>query len=423
MVTVASFFVLLLLSLPIAFVMGWTSLTYVLQHGNIPGLLVPSRMFSATDNFILMAIPFFILAGSLMNAVGLTQQLVALSMALVGHIRGGLGMTAVVASMLFAGTTGSAAAEASALGTTLIPGMKKEGYSEDFAAAVIAAAATIGPIIPPSITAVVYGALAEVSVGALLLAGLIPGILMGVYQMAAIYVIARKRGYPLGERLSWRRRFRSFIAAIPALVTPVIIIGGIMSGIFTPTEAGAVAAGYALLLGLVWRRLTLRSIADSLLETGRLSASIMLIIATASVLSWIVSIEKVPQLISGVLFGLTTNPFLILLMINVLLLIVGCLMDTAAAMILLVPVLAPIAQLLGINPIQFGMIFVLNMVIGMATPPIGYSLFIACAVGKVSIDRISREIWPFILVSLLVLALVTYVPQVSLWFPGLFLTF
>jgi C4-dicarboxylate transporter DctM subunit len=423
MVSGLAFVILLLLGIPIAFVMGLTPLVYFLVKGDLPGILFPQRMFSVTENFVLLAVPFFILAGSLMNQVGLTQQLVDLAKALVGHVRGGLGMSGVLAGMFFAGTTGSATAEAAALGSTLIPAMRKDGYDKEFAAAVVAASATIGPIIPPSITAVVYGVIAEVSVGALLLAGLIPGILMGSFQMIVVHVVARRRGYPAGQKVSWAATFRVFVAALPALVTPAIIMGGIVLGIFTPTEAGAIASAYALVLGLIYRKFTLRTLGKCLTETGILTASVMLILACASVLSWIIAVEKLPQVVAGQLFAFTANPYVILLLINLFLFLVGCFMDTAAAMILLVPVLAPVASVLGVHPVQFGTMFILNMVIGMATPPVGYALFIACSVGRISIDQIARAIWPLLIASIVVLALVTYVPQISLWFPSLFLTF
>jgi tripartite ATP-independent transporter DctM subunit len=246
---------------------------------------------------------------------------------------------------------------------------------------------------------------------------------MGVFQMIVVHIVARRRGYPFGEKASWARTFRVFVAALPALVTPAIIMGGIVLGIFTPTEAGAIASAYALVLGLVYRKLTVRALGKCLAETGILTASVMLILACASVLSWIIAVEKLPQVVAGQLFAFTTNPYVILLLINLFLLLVGCFMDTAAAMILLVPVLAPVAALLGVHPVQFGMMFVLNMVIGMSTPPVGYALFIACSVGRVSIDQISRAIWPLLIASIVVLGLVTYVPQISLWFPRLFLNF
>jgi C4-dicarboxylate transporter DctM subunit len=301
--------------------------------------------------------------------------------------------------------------------------MRKSGYDNDFAAAVMVSASTIGPIIPPSITAVVYAVLAEISVGALLLAGLVPGILLGLAQMVIVYVIARRKNYPRGPRVPWGQAVRAFIGAVPALLTPVIILGGIAGGVFTPTEAGAVACAYAVVLGFVTRRLTFRQLWRGVVETGRVTATIMIILATASVLSWVIAVERVPQAVAAGLLGVTASPVVILLLVNLALVVVGCFMDTAAAMILLVPVLAPLAVKIGVDPVHLGIIVVLNLVIGMATPPVGYALFIGCSIARASIDEISRRIWPFLLVSFAVLLLVTFVPAVSLWFPRLFVPF
>ena len=242
-------------------------------------------------------------------------------------------------------------------------------------------------------------------------------------QMAVVYVIAWRRNYPRGPRVTWLQTVRAFVGAVPALVTPVIILGGIAGGICTPTEAGAIACAYAVLLGFVTRRLTLRQLWRGMVETGRVTATIMIILATASVLSWVITVEKVPQALTSWLLGVTASPVVVLLLVNLVLIVVGCFMDTAAAMILLVPVLAPLAIKIGVDPVHFGMIVVLNLVVGMATPPVGYALFIGCTIAKISIDEISRRIWPFLLVSFAMLFLVTYVPALSLWFPRLFLSF
>ncbi|MGH7266616.1 MAG: TRAP transporter large permease [Candidatus Rokuibacteriota bacterium] len=407
--------------IPIVFAIGLAALAGVLALPNVPLILIPNRMFSGMDSFPLMAIPFFLLAGEVMNVGGITVRIVRFANALVGHIRGGLAHANIVASMFFAGITGSALADAAAIGSIMIPAMKREGYDEDFSAAVTASAAIMGPIIPPSITMVIFGVTASVSIGALFLAGFVPGVLIALSLMAVAYVLARRRGYPRAARVSARELAVRLKDAALALLTPVIILGGILGGVMTPTEAAAVAVFYALFLGIyVFRTLAWRQVPGLLLRTGVVTGFIMVIVGTASVFAWLLATEQVPQHLSRFFLSISREPWVVLLVVNVFLLVVGCLMDTSAAIIILVPVLLPLVTSVGIDPLHFGLVMCVNLVLGMATPPFGVVLFLVSNITKLSIERLVRAMWPFLLVEVAVLFLITYVPDVALWVPRLF---
>ena len=412
----------LLIGVPIAFSLGLGAAAAVLAWGQVPLWLLPQRMFTGVDSFVFMAIPFFILAGELMCTSGILDRLVKFTDALVGHIRGGLAHVNIVASMIFAGISGSAVADAAALGAILIPSMTQE-YDVDFGSGVCAGASTIGPIIPPSIPMVIYAlAAGGVSIAGLFLAGVIPGILMGLGMMVIAYVIARRRNYPVRPlSLSWRDFLVRSWHVIPALLMPVIIVGGILGGIFTATEAAAVAVAYALLVGfLVTKELKWQHIPPALLKAGVTTSVVFMLIATSNVVSWLLTTQQVPLLIARILKQLAPSPWIFLLIVNIFLLIVGCLMDLSAAMIMLVPILAPVAMTYGVDPLHFGFIVVLNLVIGLLTPPVGVCLFVVAGIARISLERLVRAVWPFLLWQIAILVLVTYVPAVCTAIPRFF---
>ncbi len=421
-VMAVTFVATLTIGIPIAFCLGVAALSSMIVWGKVPLYLIPQRMFTGVDSFILMAIPFFMLAGELMGSTGILSRLLKFADALVGHIRGGLAHVNIVGSMIFAGISGSAVADASALGAICIPAMTKE-YDVDFGAAVTAGAATIGPIIPPSIPMIIYAtSTSGVSIAGLFLCGVIPGIMMGLGMMAIAYYIARKRQYPIRkERITMREFLYRCWYVLPGIIMPAIVLGGILGGIFTATEAGAISAVYALVVGLfVTRELKLRDIPPALLRAGITTAIVFVLIAMANAVSWLLSTQQVPMLIAGYLKSISPSPLLFLVVVNLFLLVVGCLMETAAAIIMLVPILAPIAISYGIHPLHFGFVVVLNLVIGLLTPPVGAVLFVVCGQANLSIERLFRHVWPHLVWQLVVLALVTYFPELALWVPRLF---
>jgi C4-dicarboxylate transporter DctM subunit len=414
------FLLLLLFGLPIAFALGLSSLIYIL-FSDLPLIVIPQKMYAGIDVFVLLSIPGFILAGNLMNSSGITARIINFCNALLGHIRGGLGLANVGASMLFAGISGTAIADTASIGPVMIPAMQKEGYDVDFSCAVTATSSTLGPIIPPSLPMIVAATLTGLSVGKLFIAGIIPGILMCVGLMLTTYVISVKRKYPKNKRASFWFMAKSFYQAFWAIMMTLLILFGIIGGVFTPTEASIVSVVYAMIIGLVvYRELKLSMIPQIILQSAKMTASLMVLVGFANLFAWIMTVEEIPQLIAESLLSLTENKILVLLMINLLLLFVGAFMETIAALLILFPVLLGVAVHVGVDPVQFAMIMVLNLVIGLTTPPVGVCLFVASSIGNISLERISKACLPFILVSLLVLLLVTYIPAISLWLPGLF---
>ncbi len=404
-----SFLFFLVIGVPIAFVLGLTPLTALIIGGETPLLLVAQRIFTGMDTPVLMAVPFFILAGNIMSAGGMTIRLIRFCNVLVGPLRGGLAYMNVVISMVFAGITGAAVADTSAIGSILIPAMKKEGYDSDFSAAVTATSSTIGPVIPPSIPFIIYGVLAEVSIASLFLAGFAPGLLLGFFQMGVVAYYARRHRYPKGARPSLRDALKVSMDAALVLMMPVIIIGGILSGVFTPTESACVAVFYALFISLVvYRDIRFKALPGILVKTGATSSLVMLVIGMASIFSWILASEEIPQLATDAILAATNNKFLILLLMNALLLIIGAFMETTASLIILTPVLLPLMLNIGVDPLHFGVIIVLNLVIGLTTPPVGVCLFIASSIGRTSLEKLSRAIIPFLLASIAVLIICTY---------------
>jgi TRAP-type transport system large permease protein len=416
------FFGFLILGMPIAFVLGVTSLVAILNMGT-PGLmqLIPVKVYNGIDIYPLMAMPLFILAGEIMNKTGITTQVVTFALRIVGHLRGGLAHANIVASMIFAGITGSAVADAAALGTLLIPAMEKEGYPKPFAAAIVAAASCIGPIIPPSTIMVIYGSFMGVSIAGLFAAGMVPGILMGIALMVSAYRTASKNNYPRAERRATVREVLvSFKQAFVALMMPAIILTGILGGFFTPTEAAAVAVLYAFIVGIfVYRNIKLKDVWDCLYNMTFVTAVVFLILSTAAIFGWLIASEQIPQKVGGLVLAISHNKYIVLLIINIILLIVGCFMDQTAALIILAPVLAPLAHQVGVHPLHFGMIMCLNLVIGLVTPPLGACLFTVCSVSKMPLDVVAKPLWPLIVTLIVVLMLITYVPAICMTVPRL----
>lgn len=414
-----AFAAFLLIGVPIAFSLGLASLVYLLLTDQTHLLLAfPQRMIAGIDNFVLLTIPFFILAGNLMNSANLTQQVVRLAQIIIGRVRGGLAAVNVMASMLFSGVSGAATAEAAALGSVMIPAMKRDGYNPAYAAALTATGSLLGPLVPPSLALILYGVLTGTSIGDLFLAGIGPAFLLCALLIAYALIKARREKHPLPQAIPPAERPRVILAALPALLLPVIIVGGIRTGVFTPTEAAAVAAIYALLVGLViYRTLTAARIAEAFWQTATMSAGVMLVVASASMTAFILGIENIPRTIAAELTGLTDNPLLLLLLLNVILLVLGLFLEPLAALILTMPILSEIAPQIGLDPVQFGVMIVLNLMIGMVTPPVGLCLFIVSTIGRVRLDVVSRAAFPLIGICLLVLALVALVPPLTLFLP------
>ncbi len=416
-----SMLILMLGGIPIVFAIGLAALAGTLMIPDAPWIIVPTAMYNGMDSFPLMAIPFFLLAGELMNRGGIAERLIAFAQALIGHVRGGLGHTTVVSNTLLAMDTGSALAQVAAIGRIMIPAMERGGYPRATATAITCAASLIGPIVPPSITMVIYAVAAGASVGALFLAAIVPGLLIAFCMMAYIYVMARRQKLPVGARFSFRALGRTGARAIMALLMPFIILGGVFAGVMTPTESAAVAALYAILVGVfVFRKLTLKDLYECFLNTGIVSGFIMVIVGAARIFSDLLASEMVPQAMMAGLLEITHDPALMLLLINLLLLVVGCLMDTTAAIIILVPVLLPAIKQIGIDPTLFGLVMCINLVIGLATPPVGAALYLASNIGRVRLEALIRAIWPLLLVQIGVLFVITYVPDLSLTIPRYF---
>jgi tripartite ATP-independent transporter DctM subunit len=413
-------FVLLIIGVPVGIALAGSSMVWILLSGSVPDFVVIHRMVNGVDSFPLLAIPFFILAGNLMNSAGITNRIFAFATACIGWLRGGLGHVNIMASVLFAGMSGAAVADAGGLGTIEIKAMRDAGYDDDFAVAVTAASSTIGPIIPPSLPMVIYGVMASASVGQLFTAGFIPGLLMAVALMLMVAWYAKKRKYPRDKRFSIRLLGKTFKRAFLSLLTPVIIVGGILTGAFTPTEAAISASVYALFLGaVVYRTLTWKRFFYVSMDTIETSAIILLIVAAASIFAWILTSNRVTEHFAAMLMGMTESPFLILLMLNIVLFVVGCFMETVAAITILVPVLLPIAEGVGVDPVHFGVIMVLNLMIGLLTPPVGMVLYVLSRVAGISFERCAAATLPFLFPLVVVLALITFVPSFSMWLPTL----
>ena len=410
------------IGMPIVFALAFGPLAgFVLADKALYFKMLPQRLFGGINQFPLLAIPLFVLAGEIMNTSGITENLVRFARVLVGHFRAGLAQVNIVASMLFAGLSGSAVADTSAIGSIMIPAMERDGYTRAFAAAVTAASSVIGPIIPPSIIMIIYAFIMKVSVAGLFLAGFVPGMLIGVGLMVLTKFLGERRNYPKsGKRASLGEIWVAFKGAFFPLLTPVIIIGGILSGIFTPTESAGAACFYALVLSLfVMRTLSITDLPQLFLRTGLVSSTILLIIGTATVFGYVATISGVPQALGKAVFTVTDNPVLLLLIINVLLLVTGMFLDAVPAILILGPILAPTLYQLGVEPLHFAIIMCINVTVGLATPPMGLILFVTASLTRLGIEVIAKQLAPYLLVHLVAILMVTLIPDIALTLPRL----
>jgi len=415
-----TFLIFLMIGLPVFFALLAAPGILLWLNGQTNDItLLYRNVYNGMDSFPLMAIPFFMLAGELMNRGGITIRLVEFSQALMGHLRGGLAHVNVLSSILFAGLSGSAVADTSALGSMLIPAMEKQGYTRKFAAAITAASSVIGPIIPPSGIMIIYAYVMGESVAALFLAGIVPGVMVGVGLMLMIKFMADKYDFPVASRkYTWGERRQASLKAFFPLLTPVIILGGILGGIFTPTEAAAVAVGYAFIIGFfVLRTLTLKEVPEILGNAGLTSAVVLLLVGAAMAFKTVVSLSHAPEQLASLILSLSENPLILLFLINLLLFIVGMFLDAGPAIIILGPILGPIFTSLGVDPIHFAIIMSVNLTVGLATPPMGLVLFVAAAVSREKVETIAKAILPFLAVEIIVIFLITYVPAISMTIP------
>lgn len=409
-----SFLILLLLGVPVALAIGISSLVILFKEG-IPLVLIVQRMFAGTDSFPLIAVPFFILAGDLMAKGKVSEKLVEFADSIFGFLKGGLSIVAVLAGMFFAAISGSGAATTAAVGTTLVPELKKKGYDEASSAALIAASGTIGVVIPPSVPMILYAVIADQSVAQLFLNGFIPGVVMGSVLIGIAVHQAYKRNYPKGSKFTFKNVWKTFREAIWGILTPVIILGGIFSGIFTPSEAAVIAVNYSLIVSLfIYKDMKLKDVFDVVCKSAITMSVIMFIIATSTILSWILANWSIPTLIANGVLAISTNKYIVLLLISLIVLITGIFMETASALIILTPVFLPLVEQLGMNLVHFGIVIVVGLAIGMITPPVAINLYVASTITNLSIEKITKAIIPFMIGLMVVLLLILYLP---LFFP------
>ncbi|MEX2518847.1 MAG: TRAP transporter large permease [Paracoccaceae bacterium] len=411
---------LLIASVPIGVGMVLVGLGYLSWTGRVDELIVAQRVATGIDSFALTAIPFFLLAAELMNRTGITDRIFRLANAMMGGVPGGLGYVNVGASMLFASMSGSAVADAVGLGRIEIRSMTEAGYDRDFSAAVTAASTTIAPVLPPSISLIIFGVTSGASIGGLFLGGLVPGLLMGILLMVVVYLHVRKRKYPPGPKASRKEVCEATRGAFWPLMTPVIIVGGIWSGAFTPTEAGACAVLFALLLGLGYRTLAPRDIGETILESAYGASNILFIIAVSAVIAWLLTMEQVPLHLAAAILDMSPNPFIFLLLLNAILLVLGCFMAAAPVIIMVTPIILPTTTAMGLDPIHVGVVMVLNLMIGLITPPVGLCLFAVADVAGISPVRLMKALIPFFAPLLAALLIITLIPDVVLFLPRLF---
>ncbi|PPC73958.1 TRAP transporter large permease [Pokkaliibacter plantistimulans] len=421
-ILMSSFAIALLIGLPVAFIMGVSGLSALYLGDQFPLEVLPQRLFNGINSFPLMAVPFFILASELMSAARISASLLTFCNALVGHIRGGLGQVNVLVSMFFAGISGSALADAAGPSAIVMNMMRKSGYTTEYAAGLSAATSTIGPIIPPSIIMVIYAVTAgNVTVAGLFLAGIVPGLLLGGVLALTNYLMCLKQKQNINQYFSWRRAVKSFFNAIPALLMPALILGGILSGAFTATEAGAIAVFYALFIGMfVSRSIKVSHLPRILLRSGVITSAVLLVVSMSAIFAWLLTILQVPMALSALMDGLHVGPVAALLLMALIVLISGLFIDTLPAVIILVPVLSPVATQFGIDPLHFAMMLVLNLTIGMITPPVGPVLFVVSTVGRIKLETVSRAVLPFLLAELGTLLLIILIPEISTTVPHLF---
>lgn len=419
LILVSVFVIGLIIGIPVAITLGLSSLCYLLFMG-IPPVVIPLKMYAGMDVFVLLSIPGFILAGNLMNQSGITERIIRFANALVGWVRGGLGLTNVGASMLFGGITGTAVADAASIGGVMIPGMKNAGYPAGFSAAITAASSTVGPIIPPSVPMIIVGALSGISVGQMFLAGAVPGILMGAAMMVTTYLIARHRNFPRQQWQGVGEIGRSFGGAFWALAMTALILYGLLNGIATPTETAIVASVYAMVVGLlIYKELPVRKIPTIIVESAIAASGILVLVGFANVFGWILVSERIPQMIASAVLSFTDNRFVVILIINVLLLFVGMFIETIAALIILFVPLLTLATSVGIEPLHFATFAVLNLMIGLTTPPLGVCLFVCAGIARLPLTPVVIAILPFIATNIIVLLLVSYIPALAIWLPSI----
>ena len=415
-----TFIVLMLLEMPVSFCLLISTVVSITFFSNLDLIAIVVKMFRATDNFSLIAVPFFILAGGFMDNGGISKRLVKLASNLIGHVRGGLANASVVAAMFFAGLSGAAAADTAAIGSLMIPAMKQKGYGKDIATSVIATAGSIGIIIPPSIPMIILGVTAGISIGGLFMGGVIPGILVGLSLMVVNYIYTKVRKIDPEPRASFKDMLKSLVDSFLALFTVVIIVGGIVSGIFTPTESSVIAALYAFVVGFfVYKELNFKNMFNVITGSALTTGVVVLTIAAASSFGWVLTAEQIPIQIANFLVSLTNNKIVLLLLINLLFLILGTFLDPSAIIIIVVPILWPVVQKLGVHPIHFGMMTIVNMAIGQCTPPVGIALFVATGISKARLSEILKTYTRYLLAMVIVLLLVIFIPQISLFIPGL----
>ena len=419
---IIAFILTIIIGVPIAYVLGLTALVYVLTTADISLFAsIPQRMSTAVQNYGLLAIPLFVFVGELMNSGGITSRLVHFAQVIVGRLRGGLAYVNVLANMFLASILGSANAQSAMMSRVVVPEMEKQGYRKDFSAALTASSSLLGPIIPPSLPFIIYGILAEVSITGMFLAGIIPGICLAAVFAILIFFLSRKYQFPKSAKSSFNEIVKRFMSVAPALLIPSLIFVGILSGAFTATESAAVAALIALIVGaFVYKELKWKDIPQMLMRTAITSSIVTFIVATASMFSWVLALERIPHMIGQFLIAIAGNEIVFLLLINILFILVGMVLEGTAAMIILVPILLPVAIQLGIDPIQFGIIVCINLTIGLITPPVGTVLFITSAASQVSIERLTIQLLPFLIAAIIVLLLITYIPPLTLWIPSIF---
>lgn len=407
------------IGIPIAYSLGISSLITILKEG-YPLIVIPQKLFGGMDSFPLLAIPFFMLSGDLMNGGGLNKRIIRVANAFLGDLPGSLPIITIVASAFFAAISGSAVATVAAIGGITIPAMIKQGYPDHYAAGVASSASIVGPIIPPSIILIVYGSSLQLSISELFLASAVPGVLMSLAFIAVAIYQAKKNNFPKEGKTSLREKIEAVKDGFWSLMMPVIILGGIFSGKFTPTEAAVVSVVYAFIIGLfVYKGFTLKDLPRILSEAAISTATIMLILATSKILAWVITVINLPIMVANAILGITDSAFLILLLINFILLIVGCLMEANAAIIILIPILVPIVTKLGMSPITFGVVMTVNLCLGLLTPPVGVCLLLGSQIAESKFEKAVTSMLPFFMVGLIVLFLTTYVPALTLWLPGL----
>lgn len=413
------FLVLLLIGVPIAFSLGLSSLFYLFTN-NIPLTVISQKFYSGMDSFTLLCIPGFMLAGALMNGGGITRRILNFCNSFLGHFRGSLALVNIVASMVFAGISGTAIADVCSLGSMLIPAMVDDGYDDDFSVAVTAASSVVGPIIPPSVPMVIAGSCVSISVGKMFQAGIIPGILLGMALCIPTYIISVKRNYPRHDRAGWKVRLETTKDAIWAMLMPVILLGGILSGVFTPTEASIVTCVYALVMGVfVYKEIQITDVPRIVWENIRACASIIVLIGLANVFAYILTAERIPQMVANSILSITDNRIVVILLINVVLLFVGMFMESLAAILITFPVLLPVATAVGMEPVHFALMAILNLMLGLTTPPVGMCVCTGAQIGKISAFKAFKATIPFLATSLIVLMLVSFIPQLTLWIPSI----